>query len=235
MPITRLKRKSDGAQIEEPTVTGRCFSNLTNFKSPKSRKKVAKVENSANKLTRNINSASTSECDRASIVAAKVLEDSSTQSNEIVISQLPEKIIPNSNGDFVNMVRSIKSVLELNFKNVSERLQLESIPPYLYDLKAYQRKFAKNAQVQFASNESVYLAKNLLTEDRHGQFIHYVRNSMCGRSEFPGAMITRGVLELILVSSKSCSFILPELIFFTIFRKHQVEIHKTLAFQHNKH
>lgn len=197
MPLTRQKRKSE-AQDEETPETKRCFSNLTNFKSPKSRK-IPKNANDCKKLT-NCFSQNVKKPDQATAVSAPASEVSSTQYDEIVISQLPPELVPKSNDEIVSMIRSIKKVMELDFKNVAERLQLQSIPPYLYNLKEYQKRFAKNAGVQHASRESEYLAKNFLTEDRFCLFIQYVRNSMCGCNEFPGHIVICGILELILVS-----------------------------------
>lgn len=102
--------------------------------------------------------------------------------------------------DMVKMMTCIKMVLERNFKDVSNRLQLQSVPTQLYDMKKYRDSFSSKTVVQAASNEIQSLAKNYLADDRHTQFIIHVRQNTVGRKEYPGLVAVRGILELILVS-----------------------------------
>lgn len=109
-------------------------------------------------------------------------------------------LVDDTKADMVIMLRCIKKVLEQSFKDVSNRLQLQSVPTQLYDLKKYRDSFSSKTVVQAASNEIQSLAKNYLTDDRHTQFIIHVRQNMVGRKEYPGLVAVRGILELILVS-----------------------------------
>lgn len=194
MVKTRAKRLLE-PNAEDSPESKRCFSNLTNFKSPKSRK-ISKSINSANKLTNYFKPVVKPNNEEP-------VAQESTQCSQIVISQPPNDSIRESNGGIIGMIRCVKKVLEDDFKDVSKRLQLQSIPPYLYNLKSYNSQIEACTGIQLASKESEYMAKSFLSEDRHCQFIYFVRNSMCGRKEFPGFKVIHGILELILVSSKS--------------------------------
>ena len=176
-PIT--KRKSETRiNVTENKPKRILLSNLTNFKSPKAKKTIAVKE---------------------SVVAV----DSSSVTNEasqIMLSQVPTTQSTNLKCNGVEMMRCIKKVQEENFKNVSERLQLDSKPACLYDLKRCHDLHSSKLRMEIAENESQYLAKNLMVEQRYVQFVMYVRNNMCARKEFPGVAVVLGVLELMLVS-----------------------------------
>lgn len=184
---TRSKRKQE-PHADAPVSKKRSgLSNISNFKSPRKlthlnvNDKVPERYLPVVKVKR--------------LAPASTTEVPSTQSGEFVLSQAPQE--PPADG--VKMMRNVKKVLEHNFKNVSDRLQLQSVPPCLYNLSRCHQSHVKKVEVNFAGSESVYLAKNFLEEERHTQFIMYVQNSMCGRKEFPGVSVVRGVLELILV------------------------------------
>ena len=176
-PTTR-KRKTESQD-------NRCFSNLTNFKSPKSRKKTRQLS-SNKKLTSYFSPVGKHEINQLTQSS-----ELSTQSSQIVVSQLPTQ----TPGKVLEVIKYIKKVLEHNSMNVSVRLQLEILPPYLYDIQT----FSNQKDVQFASSECEYMAKNYLEEDRHVQFIIFVRNVMCGQKQFPDFTVLRGILDLILV------------------------------------
>lgn len=192
MPATtRSKRKSE-PHSEAPVSKKRIeLSNLTNFKSkPKKARENDKVSSQFLPVV---------VLQRWVPPLTDIPPVPATQSGEFVLSQVPS-FPGNSEDEGVKMMRKIKRVLENNFKDVSDRLQLQSVPPCLYDLKHCHKCHSKKVEVELAGSESQYLAKNFLDEDRHAQFMFYVRNSMCGRKEFPGVTVVRGVLELILVS-----------------------------------
>lgn len=178
---TRSKRKSE-PHSEAPASKKRSeLQNISNFKSPPKKAQISVPGQSHPVVkTERLIPASTSE-----------------------VSVVPASQAPTPDDEGVKMMRNIKKVLERNFKDVSDRLQLQSVPPCLYNLKHCHQSHTKKMEVNFAGPESVYLAKNFLDEDRHTQFTMYVRNSMCGRKEFPGISVVRGVLELILVSVKT--------------------------------
>lgn len=113
--------------------------------------------------------------------------------NEIMVSQVSASQQERIDG--VAMMRKIKKVLESDFKNVHERLQLDPIPMCLYNLKHCIKNHSET--VVYAS-ESQYLAKQMLNCNQYFQFISFVRN-MCGRNEHPDSSIMLGILELIMV------------------------------------
>lgn len=131
------------------------------------------------------------------------------QSGEIFMTQVRKDLVGDTKADMVKMMRCIKMVLEQSFKDVSNRLQLQSVPAQLYDLKKYRDSFSSKTVVQAASHEIQLLAKNYLTDDRHTQFIIHVRQNMVGRKEYPGLVTVRGILELILVSRAEQSSTIP--------------------------
>jgi hypothetical protein len=196
-PKTRLKRKPE-PHIDAPITRKRSkLSNLTNFKSPLKRTNTTNANDKIPShflpvvsLERLASSASTQ-------IPEEVL---ATQSGEFVLTQIPSIEVEKKTDGGVSMMRSIKKVLENNFKDVSDRLQLQSVPQCLFDLSSCHRNHSKKVDVEEAGSESQYLAKNFLAEERHTQFILYVRNSMCGRKEFPGVAVVKGILEMILVS-----------------------------------
>lgn len=113
--------------------------------------------------------------------------------DEIMVSQVSasqQEII-----DGVAMMRKIKKVLESDFKNVHERLQLDPIPMCLYNLK---HCIKNHSETLVHATESQYLAKQMLFSNQYFQFISFIRN-MCGRNEQPDSSIMLGILELILV------------------------------------
>lgn len=114
--------------------------------------------------------------------------------NEIMVSQVSASHQEQING--VAMMLKIKKVLESDFKNVHERLQLDPIPMCLYNLK---HCIKNHSETLSHSTESQYLAKQMLIGNQYFQFISFIRN-MCGRSEQPDSSIMLGILELILVS-----------------------------------
>jgi hypothetical protein len=189
----RLKRKSE-PHMDAPVTRKRSrLSNLTNFKSPPKR---INTINANDKVPSHFLPVVTLERLAPTQVPEEVL---ATQSGEFVLTQIPS-IEVQKKSDGVSMMRSIKKVLEDNFKDVSDRLQLQSVPQCLFDLSSCHRNHSKKVNVEEAGSESQYLAKNFLAEERYTQFILYVRNSMCGRKEFPGVVVVKGILEMILVS-----------------------------------
>lgn len=189
----RLEIEEDQAIVTQ--VVKRCFVNLTNVKSPKSRK----VINTANKVTNYFSVAPKNQ----STSSLHQMADSTqlSQSGEIVLSQIPNKSLSaNSKEDIVSAMRGFKRALEKNFKDVSDRLQLQSVPPLLYDLKDFQKNYSKTANIDFSKSESEYMARSFLSDNRPFLFINYVRNTILGQKEFPGSDVLRGILELIMVS-----------------------------------
>lgn len=192
MPANSGKRKKrcEGIETEEK----RCFSNLTNFKSPKNQKiprnkSISKTPVATNNLKKYFSPVGTQ---KSGSESESQLAGISSQSKQITVSQIP----PQTPGEAFNTINCIKKVLEENYKDVSGRLQLKTIPSYLYDLKA----FSDQKDIQFALSENEYLAKNYVEEDRL-IFINFVTNVMCGHREFPGSQVLRGILDMILVSS----------------------------------
>lgn len=100
--------------------------------------------------------------------------------------------------DTITMMRKIKKLLECNFKNVAERLQLDPVPPCLYDLrKCHFTHHSKNS-VSLAPKKQKTLNYYLLHE-QFFQFNHSVRHSLCGHDEFPGTEVLIKMLEKIMV------------------------------------
>ena len=176
------KRKSETQlEVTDSKKKRVLLSNLTNFKSPKGK----------NFQERTMpEKGSVAVTDSGSVTH---------EASQIMLSQVP-MTQSQIKCDGVEMMRCIKKVQEENFKNVSERLQLDSKPTCLYDLKRCHEFHSSKLAVEIAESESQYLAKNLLIEQRHTQFVMYVRNNMCARKVFPGVPVVLGVLELIMVS-----------------------------------
>lgn len=186
--MQRTKRKPETSEAPDSSKKPRRgLLNLTNFKSPLKKK------------SKSFNESSSTVKEAHQIATTKSCEASQ------IISQVPptQFQFKSTDEDGIKMMRCIKKVLEDNFKSVSERLQLQSVPPCLYDLKNCHQFHSKKVELKVAATDSIYLAKNFLDEERHLQFVTYVRNSMCGRKEFPGVAVIRGVLDLMLVSRKS--------------------------------
>lgn len=99
--------------------------------------------------------------------------------------------------DGVAMMRKIKKILESDFKNVHERLQLDPIPMCLYNIKHCITNHSVIHNIH--SLEDQYLAKQMLIGNQFFQFISFIQN-MCGRNEQPDSSILLGILELIMVS-----------------------------------
>ena len=155
------------------------FSNLTNFKSPKK-----------------------SQMKRAtSLITIPKESTEMSQSRQVSVSQVSTQkfSVEAGNTEIVKMMQTIKKVLENDFKDVCGRLQLQSIPTYLYDIKSYHKEYKKTQNLQLASAETKYVAKNFYDEDRHVLFINLVRGSMCAQKKFPGPSVIRHILEMILV------------------------------------
>lgn len=177
------KRKLDKAvEDEAPPSVKKCFSNLTNLSTILTRPEKM-IGNDGSKDI------------KSGIVPQEM---ACTQLGEVT-----SNITKNSQEEvWFNKMRKIKNVLEHKFKDVSERLQLQSTPPCIYEgnLKNCQQLHSTMVEPIFASNESQYLAKNIIAEDRIIQFIQYVRNNMCAQKEFPGVEVMKCILEMILVS-----------------------------------
>lgn len=181
------KRKQDKPSQDETPAIKKCFSNLTNFVTSTNRQHT--IDDDQPALSSKSVSALTSQ---PTILLS--------QSGEIPASQVSFQ--NNSNEALVHRMRNIKKVLEHKFKDVTERLQLPSTPPCLYEgnLKQCGLLHSTSVNAKFASNETRYLAKNIIAEDRNIQFIQFIRNNMCGQKEFPGVEVLRCIVELILVS-----------------------------------
>lgn len=161
------------------------FSNLTNLKSPNKRNKRQKIAHKSIQQP--------DEAQAMSVSEISSLGSQSTCDSQLSVTQ-PVPQISAQNCEIVQILQSLRKVFEADFTDVSRRLQLPVVPSHLYDHKSAQ------AQLNFASAESVYVAKNFFTEDRHVQFISLVAKSMCGQKQFPGSSILRCILETILVS-----------------------------------
>lgn len=182
------KRRTDA---EDLLPEKRCFSNLTNFKSPKSRRKTLAPPTSNKQITNYFSRKS------EPLVLMENEPKDSTKS-QITDSQ----VLTRTPGKAFNVINCLKKILEKSTKDVAERLQLEITPPYLYD----HESFPVQKYIEFASSQSNFTAKMLLGEDRHLQFINFVRNRMCGQREFPDFSVIRGILELIMVSLDTYTF-----------------------------
>ncbi len=96
------------------------------------------------------------------------------------------------------VIQTIKKVLEKNFKDPVERLQLDFVPKCLYNLKECAENHNKKAAAPImASFDNVYFAKQFILEERYFQFLKFV-SDMVGRNEFPGSSLILLILELIL-------------------------------------
>jgi hypothetical protein len=217
--ITRSKRKLE--QLDDPPATkARCLSNLTNVKSPKSRKDVNKIHVNKNFSPKHQHSEvknetgedvqafkipppvrRTSRITKVSVEATQTSEipkDHNEQSSQTVFSQIQTQQLPSGFQDAGVMARTVKQILKKNMMDASRRLHLQIVPCHLYDLKKYIRTSQKQS-LQYTSSINQNVSKNFLTEERYYQFIHLVR-AMCGQKEFPGSKVACSVLELILVS-----------------------------------
>lgn len=116
-------------------------------------------------------------------------------SNEIMVSQVT--VSQQERIDGVTMMRKIKKILESDFKNVHERLQLDPIPMCVYNFKHCINNHSKT---HLNTIENQYLAKQMMVGSQHFQFISFIRN-MCGRNEQPDSSLMLGILKLILVCS----------------------------------
>lgn len=182
--VTRSKRKLEPLREAPASKKRSGLTNLTNFKSPQKVAEKVPVPTHMNPsvyLQRWV---------------PQTQEVPESQSGELVASQ--EEAVDDQEKS-LRMMRCVKRTLEKDFKNVNDRLQLQSTPPCLYDLVQCHKNHSKNSLV-WTSSEKIYLAKSFLSEDRSSQFILYVRNSICGNKEFPGVEVVRGILELILVN-----------------------------------
>lgn len=176
----KQKRKSESQPSDCPSEKRR-FSNLTNFKSPKFQTNSRDCGNITNFGGNQKNDG---------LVNSTLTSEVSTHSSHIVVSQVASQ-------EAFSVISCLKKVLEYSSKDVTERLQLQSVPSYLYDIQG----FSNQKDVQLASNEKEYMARNYFEEEREIQFITYVRFSICGQKEFPGHFVLRGILDMILVSS----------------------------------
>lgn len=182
--MTRSQSRLMCSQTDEVGVGKRAsFSNLTNLKSPKRR---GKRQKTAHKSIQQPD-----EAQAVSATQSSVSQSQSTLGSQLSLSQQP---VSAQNGELLQTLQTLRKVLENDFSDVSRRLQLPMVPSHLY------KSCHSNAQLHFAPAESVYVAKNYFTEDRHVEFISLVAKSMCGQKQFPGALVTRCILETILVS-----------------------------------
>lgn len=182
--MTRSQSRLMCSQPDEVGVGKRAsFSNLTNLKSPKRRGKRQKTAHKSIQQP--------GEAQAVSATQSSGLESQSTLGSQLSLSQQPVSV---QNGELLQTLQTLRKVLENDFSDVSGRLQLPTVPSHLY------KSCHSTAQLHFASAESVYVAKNYFTEDRHVEFISLVAKSMCGQKQFPGALVARCILETILVS-----------------------------------
>lgn len=99
----------------------------------------------------------------------------------------------------ITMMRKIKQMLEKNFKNIAERLQLDPVPSCLFDLTTCHLKHhPKNA---VTTSSSIY-SLSYLDEDEFYQFMHRIRHRTCASSQFPGSDVLIKILESMLVRKK---------------------------------
>jgi len=133
-----------------------------------------------------------------------------------VVSQ--DSGIPSSSqNDAVLMFKAVKRVLENNFKNVIERLQLHSLPsPCLFDLRSCQQNHSKAAPVCFISDSNQYLLNVHVENDNYFQFIQLAKNR-CAQGEFPGSDLLHSILLGILVSFINFTLLAQSLIILFLF------------------
>ncbi|CRK93811.1 CLUMA_CG007338, isoform A [Clunio marinus] len=208
-----IKRKSDnpGESSLQTEVKSkkRCFSNLTNLNSdeninnPPTIKQVTtnteallNPEETKSNLHQDVEIkplSSPSQTPNSACQMRRRREDSTVLLKKAIATSFRNKILENS----ILMMKKIRKVLELNFKNTKNRLQIVSTPQCLYNIKQCHQNRSLNTKLTESSVENQFFAKNFFSEDRHYQFILYVRNNMCNKREFPGVNVIRCVLEMI--------------------------------------
>lgn len=107
----------------------------------------------------------------------------------------------------VTMMRKIKKMLENNFKNVAERLQLDPVPACLHNLRNCHDHHSKSLSVPTASIMIKNTAMGYLKAERLFQLLHYVRHNICGQKLFPGADILINILQKMMVRNANRLFI----------------------------
>lgn len=187
-PITRASSKRSLAELgvdpDENSQKRGSFLNLTNF-----RPEPTKAQNPPKKDARTTKTVASN-----STVSSQVYTQTFSQPTSQCSSQMTQSM----SVEIFKQMQSIKRALDLNFKDVSARLSLQSIPSQFYDLRRYQEDHKKNSQ-RFISAENSYVAKNFFLEDRVVEFINFVRN-FCGQKKFPRSEVLLNILEMILVS-----------------------------------
>jgi hypothetical protein len=151
-----------------------------------------------NKTHKNVIHQKNSEPFALKIQETVLIKPSLTQINA---SQASSQATPTPD-DAISMFIKVRKVLEQNFKNVQERLELDrsSTPQCLFDSKECTQYHSSKSQIDKASESSTYIARTYLSEERHFQFFHFVRHNLCGLGQFPGSEICIKVLQEILVS-----------------------------------
>lgn len=99
----------------------------------------------------------------------------------------------------ITMMRKIKKMLEIHFKNVAERLQFDPVPSCLLDLRNCHANHSKSSVVKMATNMQRNTAMGYLRAERLFQLVNYIRHSMCSQRLFPGADVLVKILEKMMV------------------------------------
>jgi hypothetical protein len=173
---TRQSKRRLGTHKEAPKSKKKrvLLSNLTNFKSPTKAREGKEEAGEGTKEAREgkesregIEARQGAEEARQGTMKARearkelevkeVTKEPATQATSgegsSQMSQVPSTQFSVKAENSVEMMRTIKRVLEEDFKSVCERLCLQSVPPCLYDLKKCHQLHSRNNQIVVASYE----------------------------------------------------------------------------------
>lgn len=138
---------------------------------------------------------------------SKITQDNKmidSQSGEISLKQASQttQTQRSQTSQVIEQLKCIKASLEDSYKNVTERLCLESIPLCFYTLKDCARTHSTRQMQPTISLRVEIVAKQLLDEEHYLQFISYARDCILSRRAFPGIEVIKGIYEAIMVSGE---------------------------------
>lgn len=210
MPVlTRSKRKLLNTD-SDPSVYSECLISLMDITKPKRKK----INNNDPPEKSKMQESTISQQNTVLIPLEIALGAAASQKSNVTkrhesaldISQYPTQKQSQTQIDDagVIMMRKIKKMLENNFKNIAERLQLDPVPACLHDLRNCHDHHSKSP-VLIASVMVKNTAMGYLRAERLFQLLHYVRHNMCGQRLFPGADILINILQKIMVRKERVS------------------------------
>lgn len=219
MPITRSKRKAS-LEDEASTKIKPCFVLLKKVKSnvciQQKNSKLSPIISSQSKLSRQEEKSILisgqksldSKLSRQETIKINNNKNDDERNNANRLIQSGIKEINNasqfsqssSTADVILAMKKIRKVLDGNFKNVKHRLQLQTLPNCLFDLRTCVSLHNSKFKLRKASSSDTYMANIYLSEDRIFQFINYVQHNLCGRKFFPGHATLINIIQEILVS-----------------------------------